>query len=141
MAYLLDTNALSEIDKPRPNRSFLQWFNQVPALELYVSCISVGELYKGVQLQPDGIKQRKLMARTEEIVAAFDNHVLSIDQSATRLWGELMAQGQQKGTTAPAIDVLIATQCLQYQLTLVTRNVKDFEQFSGLQMLSPWSKK
>lgn len=139
MAFLLDTNALSEVDKPRPDKTFLQWFGQIDDLELYLSCISVGELYKGIELQSDENKKHKLMTRTEEIVAVFGERILDIDQSTTRHWGKLMGQGQQKGITPAAIDALIAAHCLQYQLTLVTRNTKDFKQFSGLQILCPWS--
>ena len=139
MAFLLDINALSEIDKPHPDKTFLQWFGQIDELELYLSCLSIGELYKGIELQADESKKRKLVARTEEIMAVFGERILNIDQSTTRLWGKLMGRGQQKGTMPVAIDALIAAHCLQYQMTLVTRNNKDFKRFSGLQIFCPWS--
>jgi len=139
MSYLLDTNALSEINKPHPNQAFMQWLDQVIASELYVSCITIGELYKGIELQPDTTKRKKLEQRTSEIMAAFEHRILVVDQNTAKLWAQLIARAAKKGRSAPVIDALIAAQCIQHQLTLVTRNTKDFEQFAELKVLCPWT--
>ncbi|HUD07399.1 MAG TPA: type II toxin-antitoxin system VapC family toxin [Candidatus Saccharimonadales bacterium] len=139
MPYLLDTNALSEIDKPEPNKGFIDWFNQAETSELYVSCITFGELYKGIELLANTAKRNRLERHTVEIIEAFSNRILIIDLNTTLVWSKLMATSVKKGQTAPSIDALIASQSIQHNLVLVTRNIKDFEQFTDLVTYCPWN--
>ncbi|MHB1864986.1 MAG: PIN domain-containing protein [Candidatus Saccharimonadales bacterium] len=139
MPYLLDTNALSEVDKPQPNQGFMDWFNQAEVSELYVSCITLGELYKGIELLTDRAKRNKLKKHTVEITKAFSNRVLIINLDTTIIWSRIMAASIKKSHTAPSIDALIASQSLQNNLILVTHNTKDFKQFDELEVYSPWS--
>src|SRR5437660_7068890 len=139
MNYLLDTNSLSEISKPLPNRGFMEWFERTNTLDLYTSCIAFGEVYKGMELLPDSPKRKRLEKRTAEILEAYDDRMLMINLDTARHWSRLMARATKNGRPAPAVDALIAAQCLQYRMTLVTRNVKDFEEFADLQVLCPWS--
>ncbi|HEY1835211.1 MAG TPA: type II toxin-antitoxin system VapC family toxin [Candidatus Saccharimonadales bacterium] len=139
MSYLLDTNSLSEISKPQPNQGFMEWFERADSIDLYASCIAFGEIYKGIELLPDSAKRRRLEKRTAEILEVFGERMFMVDLDTAILWSQLMAQGLKNGRSAPAIDSLIAAQCLQHKMALVTRNVKDFEQFSGLQVYCPWS--
>ncbi len=140
MPYLLDTNALSEVDKPQPNQGFMDWFNRVGVAELYVSCITIGELYKGIELLKDNVKRNKLKKHTAEIVTAFNNRMLIINLDTMLIWSRLMATSIKKGKTAPSIDALIASQSIQNNFVLVTRNTNDFEQFDQLEVYCPWSK-
>jgi predicted nucleic acid-binding protein len=140
MLYLLDTNALSEIDKPEPNNGFMEWFNKTDNSELYVSCITFGEVYKGIELLADSAKRKRLEEHTADIIEAFNTRIIAIDLNTMVLWSKLMAASIKKGQTAPSIDTLIASQCIQHNFVLVTRNVKDFEQFSDLKIHCPWSK-
>lgn len=139
MLYLLDTNALSEINKPKPNPGFMSWFEQSIATDLYLSCITVGEVYKGIALVAEESKRKQLEQHIKTIVSAFNTRILAIDTDTTLIWAELLAGSMKKGQTAPSIDALIAAQCLQRKLVLVTRNVKDFENFNGLEILCPWT--
>jgi toxin FitB len=139
MSYLLDTNSLSEIDKPRPNKGFIDWFQSVSTLELYLSCIVLGEVYKGIELLSDPIKRGKLENRTTKIVDAFDGRIVMIDLDTALIWSRLMAKSLKKGHPSPIIDALIAAQCIQQNLSLVTRNVKDFELFDKLKLICPWT--
>lgn len=139
MPYLLDTNALSEVDKPEPNKGFMDWFNQAEASELYVSCITFGEIYKGIELLVDITKHKRLEQRTADIIEAFSSRILIIDLGTALLWSKLIADSIKKGQTAPSIDTLIASQCIQHNLVLVTRNIKDFKQFNSLELHCPWS--
>lgn len=138
MLYLLDTNALSEINKPRPNPGFLNWFERSISTELYLSCITVGELYKRIALVAEESKRKQLEQHIKSIVSAFNARILAIDTDTTLIWAELLAGSIKKGQTAPSIDALIAAQCLQRKLVLVTPNVKDYENFTGLEILCPW---
>ncbi|HTE57623.1 MAG TPA: type II toxin-antitoxin system VapC family toxin [Verrucomicrobiae bacterium] len=137
--YLLDTNALSEAPKKAPDGSFMEWFASADELNLFTSCLVLGEIKKGISLNTDGDKQKLFNKWLAEIVDGFDNRIIEVDKEVCLLWGELTATGQRLGKTPPAIDALIAAQCLQHNLVLVTRNVKDFEQFSDLKILCPWS--
>ncbi|GAC1501837.1 MAG: type II toxin-antitoxin system VapC family toxin [Candidatus Saccharimonadales bacterium] len=139
MLYLLDTNAISEVSKPEPNRGFMEWFNQVESSELYVSCITIGELYKGVELLSDTAKSKRLEEYTRKVIEAFSARIISIDIDTTIIWSKLMADSIKKGRLAPSIDTLIASQCILHNLVLVTRNIKDFNQFNDLEIHSPWS--
>ena len=136
--YLLDTNALSEAPKKVPDSGFMQWFMAIEEFSLYTSCLVLGEIKKGISLNTDSGKQKQLNQRLTETIDNFDYRVIEIDKPISLLWGKLMATGQQSGRTPPVIDALIAAQCLQHNLVLVTRNAKDFEQFSDLEVLSPW---
>jgi predicted nucleic acid-binding protein len=140
MPYLLDTNALSEVDKPQPNQGFMDWFNQAEVSELFVSCITIGELYKGIELLKDNVKRNKLEKHTAAIVTAFNNRVLIINLDTMLIWSRLMATSIKKGKTAPSIDALIASQSIQNNFVLVTRNTNDFKQFDELEVYCPWSK-
>lgn|SRR5487761_1286834 len=138
MPYLLDTNALSEVDKPEPNKGFMEWFNKAEVSELYVSCITFGELYKGIELLADTTKRKRLEKHTADVIEAFNTRIVVIDLDTTLVWSKLMAISIKKGQTAPSIDALIVSQCIQHNLVLVTRNVKDFKQFDDLKLHCPW---
>jgi predicted nucleic acid-binding protein len=139
MPYLIDTNALSEVNKPKPDKGFMEWFNQAETSELYVSCITVGELYKGIELLVSSAKRAGLEERAADIMEAFGNRILTIDLDTMLVWSKLMATSIKKGQTAPSVDALIASQCIQYNLVLVTRNVRDFKNFDNLEVYCPWS--
>lgn len=117
----------------------MRWLNNTLVSQLYVSCMTVGELYKGIELLSDGAKREKLEQRTIEILVEFENRILVVDQDTSKLWAQLTARASKKGRPSPVIDALIASQCIQHQLTLVTRNTKDFEQFTDLKLLCPWT--
>jgi len=139
MPYLLDTNALSEVDKPQPNQGFMDWFNQAEVSDLYISCITIGELYKGIELLTDSARRNELKKHTTEITKAFSNRVLIIDLDTTLIWSRIMAASIKKGQTAPSIDALIASQSILNNLTLITRNTKDCKQFDEVKVYCPWS--
>jgi predicted nucleic acid-binding protein len=137
--YLLDTNAISEAPKKEPNSGFMKWFTAVDELSLFSSCLVLGEIKKGICLISDGNKRKNFNVWLDEIIVRFDGRVIEIDNEVSLKWGELIATGQRLGKAYPVIDSLIAAQCLYHHLTLVTRNIKDFEQFSDLNVFCPWS--
>jgi len=139
MSYLLDTNALSEASKAQPNIGFMRWLDEVDPQELYTSYIAIGEIYKGIQLLAVSDRQRLLEKNASEILETFNGRVLTVDLKTTTIWGNLLAGAAKAGRSAPVIDTLIAAQCLQHGLVLITRNVKDFEQFTDLKIHRPWS--
>jgi toxin FitB len=136
--FLLDTNAVSEPVKKRPNQGFMNWINGVKQDELFLSCFVVGELQKGVELTNNTPHSQHLQAFVNGVIETFLYTTFNFDTTAATLWGGLLANAQKAGKTPQMIDSLIAAQCIQNGLTLVTRNSKDFEQFEGLEVLNPW---
>lgn len=139
MNYLLDTVAVSEAVKSRRNTGYMNWLNSTDDDQMYISCLTIGEIQKGIALTTYHVQKAKLEKYMQGLHEAFVGRMLDLNIEDCILWGELFARARRAGKTPPAIDSLIAAQCLQHKMALVTRNVKDFEQFAGLQVYCPWS--
>jgi predicted nucleic acid-binding protein len=137
--YLFDTNALSEAPKAVPNQGFMDWFLATDESTLFTSCLALGEIQKGISLVASSGKRQQLDKWLTKTSTAFEGRIVGIDEPVSLLWGKLSAAGQKVGAVSPIIDTLIAAQCIHYNLILVTRNTKDFTQFTGLEVLCPWS--
>ncbi len=137
--YLIDTNTFSEGIKKRPNKGVIAWLEAIDQQQLFTSCLVVGELYRGVELAKNHDHRAKLETFAENIVESFAQRILLLDVEACQIWAKLFVDAQKIGKTPPSIDSLLAAQAIQHNLTLVTRNLKDFEQFSSLKILSPWT--
>ncbi|HEV2403341.1 MAG TPA: type II toxin-antitoxin system VapC family toxin [Candidatus Saccharimonadales bacterium] len=140
-SYLLDTNAISEAPKKSPDIGFMEWFINTNEANLFTSCLVLGEIKKGINLNNDAARRATFSKWLDEVIDEFADRIVEVNNTVASLWGELMASGQLAGKTPPIIDALLAAQCLTHKLTLVTRNVRDFEQFTGLQVFCPWSAK
>jgi predicted nucleic acid-binding protein len=136
VSYLVDTNAISELRRKTPHRGVLQWFEQRPARAMYLSVLSLGEIRKGVERLEDPSRRAALMDWLElELPAFFQERLLAVDRVVADHWGRLLAAAARP---LPAIDSLIAATALAHGLTLVTRNVRDFEGI-GVPLIDPWS--
>lgn len=135
MSYLIDTNTLSELRRRVPNAAVAQWFSQRPARAMYLSVLSLGEIRKGAESAKDPSLRASLLDWLElELPAFYQNRLLGIDQAIADHWGRLWAAA---GRPLPVIDSLLAATALVHRLTIVTRNVKDFEGL-GVPVLNPW---
>jgi predicted nucleic acid-binding protein len=132
--YLLDTNFVSELRKPRPDPNVLAFMAAAESAALFLSVLTLGELRKGIaaKRRQDPAAADRLAAWAAGIETLFEDRVLPVDAVVARLWGDLSAAG-----SVPAIDGLIAATALRHGLTLVTRNIKDF-QTAGTPLLNPW---
>ena len=136
MTYLIDTNVLSELRRKSPNRDVVEWVSLRPASTLYLSVLTLGEIRKGVESvqQPD--RRRILLDWLEsDLPAFFAGRILDVDGRIADRWGRLLAAA---GRPLPAIDSLIAATALQYNMALVTRNLRDFS-FPELEVINPWA--
>ena len=132
--FLLDTDALSELEKPAPDAGLLAWIERVDWLDLHLSVITIGELWKGILGLPHSRKRRALESMFDLIPDRFYNRILQIDYAIAVKFGEIQA----KAGPLSSLDTLIAATALTHRLTLVTRNTRHMAR-TGAAILNPWS--
>ncbi len=138
MKYLLDTCAISELTKTKPDKKVISWITNNDEANYYLCSLTFGELYKGVSKLPDSKKRKKLFLWIEhDLKERFAGKILDIDLMVARTWGEIQGASEAVGNPMPAIDSLIAATGLTHDLTVVTRNITDMQQ-SGVSLLNPW---
>ncbi len=139
MSWLLDTNVVSEWERPAPDPGLVAWTDSVDPLDLYLSVATLAELRFGAEIRPAGRRKDDLKAWIEATLATwFDGRVLDIDAETAETWARLAAQARRTGLQAGVMDIFIGATALRYDLTLVTRNVKHFTPL-GISVLNPWS--
>lgn len=131
--YLLDTNVVSELRKPKPHGAVTAWLEQVDDAHLYVSVVTIGEIQAGVELtrEQDADKAAEIEAWLELVAGAFN--VLPMDATTLRTWAKLM----HRRSETLIEDAMIAATARQHGLTVVTRNIGDFRPF-GVPVLNPF---
>lgn len=121
--YLLDTNVISQLFKPRPNPRVLEYFQQ--RINLCALCaISRQELVYGLERLPPGRRKDSTRRALEEFFSRME--VLPYDSFASRICGELLARCKAKGQSVPCADAQIASTALANNMILVTHNLRDF---------------
>jgi predicted nucleic acid-binding protein len=136
--YLLDTNVPSEFSRDRPETRVVAWLKAQPPTILYLSAVTIGEIRKGLVVLPQGRRRTELEAWFHtDLLVWFRNRILPVTDSIADRWGVLEGQCQLKGTPLNTADGMIAATALEHDLTLVTRNVKDFAGL-GVVLLNPW---
>lgn len=139
MNYLLDTCVLSEARKRNADPGVVDWLSQVSESRLYLSVIVLGEIQKGIAALNDKKRQQQLQAWLEDgLQARFAGRILGVDIEVALEWGILQGEAQKRGAPVPVVDSLIAATAVHHNLTLVTRNVRDFERFP-IRVLNPWN--
>jgi len=136
VSYLIDTNVISELVRPKPESCVVEWFDATPDSALFLSVLTLGELRKGVEKLPNATRREKLRLWLEnDLLAWFGDHLLPVDAAVADRWGRLLAEAARP---LPAVDSLLAATALHHDLRIVTRNGKDFE-FPGLVVVNPWN--
>lgn len=138
MNVLLDTNVLSEVQRPAPDPRVMAWLDGADEDRLFLSVASIAELRRGVALLGHGRRRAALAAwLADDLPARFIDRILPIDQAIAERWGDLMAQSRVGGVALSVMDGFFAATALAKALTLATRNVSDFAPF-GVPLLNPW---
>ena len=138
MSFLLDTCVISELVKPAPSAAVLAWLRDTEEETLFLSVLTVGELEKGIARSVDAARKAKLTAWVRrDLAERFRHRVLPIDVAVAARWGTVVGESEARGAPLPVIDSLLAATGLEHDLTIVTRNITDFER-CGARCLNPW---
>jgi predicted nucleic acid-binding protein len=138
MSLLLDTNVLSEVTKPRPNEDVLTWLHELDEDRTFISIVSIAEIRRGIALMEKGRKQEALDKwLTDDLPQRFENRIIPVEGLVARAWGDLMALAKRSGRGLASMDGMIAATAVAHQLSLATRNTKDFEGL-GINIIDPW---
>jgi len=137
MSFLLDTNAVSEWVKPRPDAGLIRWMEAADEDRVFISVISLAELRYGVERLSVGKRRRRLEEWLgHELPLRFEGRVLPVDAQVADAWGRTVFRNQATGRPISVMDAFLAATAEVHRLTLVTRNVSDF---AGLKsVLNPW---
>ncbi len=132
-AYLLDTNAVSEMRKPRPHGAVLAWLQSLDDSQLYLSAVTVGEIQAGIELtrEQDPAKASEIETWLDQLAASYN--ILPMSAEVSRAWARLM---HRKSDTLYE-DAMIAATALSHGLTMASRNVSDFQAL-GMAVLNPF---
>ena len=131
--FLLDTNVVSELRKPKPHGAVVQWVLNISNAQLHISALTIGEIQAGIELtrEQDEPKATELEQWLELVSGSFN--VVPMDAAAFRVWARLM----HRASDTLYEDAMIAATAKVHKLTVVTRNVSDFKRF-GVTLLNPF---
>ena len=132
--YLLDTNVVSELRRPRPHPAVLAWIRDVLSEYLHVCAVTIGEIQAGIEItrEQDAMKAAELDEWLGRVLETYQ--VLAVDAAAFREWARLM----HRRSDTLLQDAMIAAVAVVNRLTVVTRNVRDFERL-GVATLDPFT--
>ena len=139
MTVLLDTNVISELLRPSPNSAVEGWVARREAADLLFSAVGEAELRYGVALLPAGRRRDALASAVEAILREdFEDRVLPFDSRAAREYAEIAASRRTAGRPVAPADCQIAAIARSRDLTIATRNVRDFADME-LELVDPWA--
>ena len=137
--FLLDTNVISELMKPRPSRNVIAWTDATPEALMHLSVITIGEVRKGIDLLRDDDPRRAALQSwlDRDVRIRFAGRLLAFDDGVAERWGQLEAIAKKRRLTLPTIDAQLAATALHHGLTFVTRNTADITP-TGVPVFDPW---
>lgn len=135
---ILDTNVVSEPLKPAPDTAVLAWLNAQAPRSLFITSISLAELFAGIENLPAGQRRRALaQSLSTQLLALFADRVLSFDASAATAFANIHTQAKQAGNPIGFADCSIAAIAQAQGFSLATRNLRDF-QGTSIELINPW---
>ena len=136
--FVIDTNFVSEIFRPKPDAGVLDWLRTTPRSALFLSSIVMAELYLCVELMPAGKRREALAALIDEFISdGSTENILVFGPEEAMLYAAIAARRKRAGRPIKALDAQIAASAAARQFSVVTRNVRDFEG-CGVKIVNPW---
>lgn len=136
--FLLTTNCISELVRPQPEPRVMEWMEAADETLLYLSVLTVGEIRKGLAGLPQGKRRTRLETWLEvELGARFAGRIVPIDVRIADRWGLISAEAKRRGSGISAMDGLLAATAIHLNLTVVSRDVRDFAAMR-VQVVNPW---
>lgn len=137
--FLLDTNVLSELMREQPAAAVLDWFSQNTLVSMQTSSITQAEILTGIALLPNSKRRTALAVAAEQMFEEdFVGLCLPFDAVAAKTYAVIVATRTRQGQPISTEDAQIAAIALAAGLTVVTRNIKDFDRIDGLPLVNPW---
>lgn len=137
--FLLDTNVLSELMREQPAAAVLDWFSQNTLVSMQTSSITQAEILTGIALLPNSRRRTALAVAAEQMFEEdFVGLCLPFDAVAAKTYAVIVATRTRQGQPISTEDAQIAAIALAAGLTVVTRNIKDFDNIDGLPLVNPW---
>ena len=136
--WLLDTNVISELRRPRPNARVRAFVAAQPLEELFVSTVTFAEIRYGIETVGDPIRRAELYDwLAHKVRPMFDKRVLEVSEDVMFKWRLLVEDGRKSGHTFSQPDLIIAATALHHGLTVVTRDTGDYE-LARVALVNPW---
>jgi toxin FitB len=132
--YLLDTNVVSELRRPRPHGAVVAWLRAIPDSDLYMSAVTIGEIQSGIEITREQAPEKaaEIESWLEQVAASYN--ILAMDAPAFRFWARLMHRQPDHHIE----DAMIAATAAVHGLTVATRNIRDYKRF-GVETFDPFS--
>lgn len=138
MKYLADTNFLSELLKPRPNAGVMRWLLSVDENDIAVSVVTLGELQRGASRLRPGDQQTRLQTWIDHyVIPRFSGRFIGIGMAEMLEWGTRYGRFERQGRPRAVLDSLLAITALTHDLAVVSRNVRDLDDW-GVEVINPW---
>ena len=138
MKYLVDTNIISEIIAKKPNQQVIDFLNNINTSDIYLSAITVGEIKYGINRLSQSKRKTQLLAWFEQLLLKYQYNIIDIDISVMAIWADINSDLKSNGISLSIMDSLIASSALYHDMTLVTRNTKDFQYIANLNIINPF---
>lgn len=136
--WLLDTNVVSELRRPRPDRNVVAFIRAQPLERLYISVVTLAEIRFGIErLDDTALRAAFSVWLAQQVRPMFEDRVLPVSEDVLFRWRLAVAEGRRTGHTYPQPDLFIAATALHYGMTVVTRDVAGFAP-TGVSLLDPW---
>lgn len=138
MNYLLDASVISEWKKRPPDSKVMRWFASVDEESLWLSVVTLAELRFGIARLPGGRRKEALLNWLHnDIAARFYGRIVAVELRVADAWGATTAKSWSLGNPLPVLDAYLAATASVYEMTIVTRNIRHFQNL-GIPLLNPW---
>ncbi len=139
MAWLLDTNVLSELRRPKPEHRVVAFVDACPLDQLHISVVTLAEIRFGIELVSEPNRRAELNGwLTEKVRPMFEGRVLQVTEDIMLKWRLLVEDGRKAGHTFSQPDLIIAATAIHHGMTVVTRDRSDYDK-ARVPVVNPWN--